>query len=118
MWCGYTGIRKLALHVVLRGSDHQLRPSYDRAKARQALATFRRNRRSATPEAVADLCRTLGYTIDKKRGKGSHWLAVRSTTRPITIPTGNKVLGLRTATGILTTLEEVFDRDGGNEQRS
>jgi hypothetical protein len=95
-----------------------LRPSYDRARAKQALATFRKNRRSATPEVVAELCRALGYTIDQQRGKGSHWLAVRSEATPITIPTGNKVLGLRTATGILTTLEEVIDRDGGNEQRS
>jgi len=46
-----------------------------------------------------------------------HWLAKRAQTPPITIPTGNKVLGLKTATGILTTLEEVFERDGSNEQR-
>jgi hypothetical protein len=27
---------------------------------------------------VAELCRALGYEIDKKRGKGSHWLAKRA----------------------------------------
>lgn len=101
----------------VQGCDHNLSPPYDRAKARQALATFRANRRSTTPDKVAVLCRALGYEIHKQRGKGSHWLAIRAGCVPITIPTGNKVLGLRTATGILTTLEEVFDRDGGNEQR-
>ncbi len=91
--------------------------SYDRANAQRALAEFRQKRRSATPEAVAAACAALGYEIDKKRGKGSHWLAVRAGAPPVTIPTGNKVLGLKTATGILTTLEEVFERDGFNEQR-
>jgi predicted RNA binding protein YcfA (HicA-like mRNA interferase family) len=61
---------------------------------------------------VVSVCRTLGYTVDKKRGKGSHWLASRAAAPAITIPTGNKVLGLKTVTGILTTLEEVFDHDG------
>lgn len=92
-------------------------PSYDRARAQRAKADFRTNRRSATPEAIAALCRALGYEIDKKRGKGSHWLAVRPEAPPVTIPTGNKVLGLKTATGMLTTLEEVFERDGSNQQR-
>ncbi|MGH3119297.1 MAG: hypothetical protein ACRDQ2_19720 [Gaiellales bacterium] len=92
-------------------------PSYDRARAQRALADFRLKRRSATPEAVAAVCRALGYEIDKKRGKGSHWVAVRPEARPIIIPTGNKVLGLKTSTGMLTTLEEVFERDGSNEQR-
>lgn len=81
------------------------------------LADFRSKRRSATPDTVAGLCRALGYEVDKKRGKGSHWRALRSEMLPIIIPTGNKVLGLRTATRILTTLEEVFDRDGENDQR-
>ncbi|MBI2709805.1 MAG: hypothetical protein HYX34_08925 [Actinobacteria bacterium] len=91
--------------------------SYDRAKAQRALADFRLKRRSATPEAVAAVCTALGYEIDKKRGKGSHWAAVRKGAPPVTIPTGNKVLGLKTATGMLTALEEVFERDGSNEQR-
>jgi predicted RNA binding protein YcfA (HicA-like mRNA interferase family) len=92
-------------------------PSYDRARVQRALADFRTKRRSATPEAVAALCRALGYEIDKKRGKGSHWVAVRPEAPPVTIPTGNKVLGLKTATGMLTILEEVFERDGSNQQR-
>ena len=92
-------------------------PSYERATAQRVLAEFRKKRRSATPEAVAAACSALGYEIDKKRGKGSHWLALRAGVPPVTIPTGNKVLGLKTATGILTTLEEVFERDGTNEQR-
>ena len=88
---------------------------YDRSAARQALADFRLSRRSATPGAVAEVCRALGYRIDKGRGKGSHWLAVRPGAPPIVIPTGNKVLGLRTATGILRTLEEVFEQDGSDK---
>lgn len=89
------------------------RPSYDRADAQRALDEFRRRRRSATPEEVVALCRALGYTIDTKRGKGSHAVAIRSGAPTITIP---KVFGVRIATGILTTLEEVFDRDGSNEE--
>lgn len=92
--------------------------TYDRAAAQRLLTEFRVKRRSATPETVAGLCRALGYEIDKQRGKGSHWLAKRAGARPVTIPTSNKVLGLKTATGILTTLEEVFDRDGSNQQHS
>ena len=89
------------------------RPSYDRARAQRALAEFRSTRRSATRETVAALSKALGYEIDTKRGKGSHWVASRFGAPPITIP---KVFGVRIATGILTTLEEVFDRDGSNEQ--
>jgi predicted RNA binding protein YcfA (HicA-like mRNA interferase family) len=85
--------------------------SYDRAAAEAALSEFRKKRRSITPTSVAKACEALGFTIDKNRGKGSHWLAVRSKTRPITIPTGNKNLGLKTATGILRRLEETFDDD-------
>jgi predicted RNA binding protein YcfA (HicA-like mRNA interferase family) len=88
-----------------------LTSAYDRVVAQRALTEFRTKRRSATPDTVAGLCRALGYEIDKKRGKGSHWLAKRAGAPPVTIPTGNKVLGLRTATGILKTLEEVFDQD-------
>lgn len=91
--------------------------SYDRAKAQRVLAEFRLKRRSVTPEGVAAACTALGYEIDRKRGKGSHWVAFRAGATPVTIPTGNKVLGLKTATGILTALEEVFERDGSNEQR-
>lgn len=90
--------------------------NYNRAAAQRALTDFRAKRRTATPDTVAGLCRAVGYEIDKKRGKGSHWLATRAAASPVTIPTGNKILGLKTATGILTTLEEVFDRDGSAEQ--
>lgn len=90
---------------------------YDRRAAQRALNDFRSRRRSATPQTVESLCRALGYEIDPKRGKGSHLLAKRTGAPAITIPTGNKVLGLRTATGILRTLEEVFENDGGDKQR-
>lgn len=86
-------------------------PSYERETAQRALQDFRSKRRSATPAAVAALCRALGYEVLKGRGKGSHWLAVRAGAPAVTIPTGNKVLGLTTATRILTLLEEVFDDD-------
>jgi|GEM_PF-3556833 len=84
---------------------------YDRRAAKRVLAELRGKRRSATPAVVADACEAVGYSIDKKRGKGSHWLASRVGAPAITIPTGNKVLGLKTVTGILTTLEEVFEDD-------
>lgn len=89
-------------------------PSYDRPRAQRALAEFRSRRRSATPEAVVALCSALGYTIDTKRAKGSHAVAIRSGAPTITIP---RVFGVRIATGILTTLEEVFERDGSNQER-
>lgn len=89
-------------------------PVYDRGKAQRALANFRGRRRSATQADVFALCRALGYTIDEQRGKGSHSVAVRAGAPPITIP---RVFGVRIATGILTTLEEVFDRDGSNQRR-
>lgn len=92
-----------------------VRPPYDRVRAERALAEFRVKRRSATPEMATALCKALGYTIDTKRGKGSHAVAVRSSAPTITIP---KVFGLRIATGILTTLEEVFDRDGSSAERN
>jgi hypothetical protein len=92
-----------------------VRPPYDRTRAERALADFRAKRRSATPEMAAGLCKTLGYTIDTKRGKGSHAVAVRAGAPTITIP---RVFGLRIATGILTTLEEVFDRDAANPERN
>ena len=87
--------------------------TYDRALAKRALAEFRSKRRSASPADVTTLCKALGYSIDFKRGKGSHAVALRKDAPTITIP---KVFGLKIATGILTTLEEVFDRDGWNEE--
>jgi hypothetical protein len=92
-----------------------LNPTYDRAAARRALTDFRARRRSATPEVVVALCKALGYTIDTKRGKGSHAVALRQGAPTSTIP---KVFGVRIATGILTTLEEVFERDGEIGQRN
>ena len=91
------------------------KPLYDRASAKRALADFRARRRSATPDVVVALCRALGYTIDRKRAKGSHAAALRKGAPMITIP---KKLGVRIATGILTTLEEVFERDGELEERN
>ena len=87
-------------------------PSYNRAQAKRALAEFRAKRRSATPDGVADLCKALGYTVNLSRGKGSHAVASRAGAPPIVIP---KHIGLRIATNVLTTLEEVFERDGSNE---
>lgn len=48
-----------------------------------------------------------------RRGKGSHAVALRAGAPTITIP---KTFGVRIATGILNTLEEVFERDGFNER--
>jgi predicted RNA binding protein YcfA (HicA-like mRNA interferase family) len=88
--------------------------SYDRASAQQALDHFRRNRRSATQHGAASTCGALGYEIDKKRGKGSHWVAHRAGAPTVTIPT---VFGVRIATGILRTLEKVLDDDAADDNR-
>lgn len=85
--------------------------NYDRQAAEAALSDFRQKRRSATPRKVATACEALGFAVDKNRGKGSHWLALRAGTLPITIPTGNRTLGLKTASGILRRLEEVLEND-------
>jgi len=85
--------------------------TYDMKAAEAAISEFRKKRRSATPKGVAEACEAVGFSIDKDRGKGSHWLAVRAGTSPITIPTGNKTLGLKTATGILRRLEEILEDD-------
>lgn len=90
--------------------------SYDSSAAKAALAEFRRKRRSATPQFAATACEAVGFTIDTKRGKGSHWLATRASTTPITIPTGHKTLGLKTATGILRRLEEILEDDATTER--
>lgn len=88
--------------------------NYDRAAAQRALSEFRQKRRSATPETVVSLCQALGFEFKPSRGKGSHGVAVRARTNPITIP---RHIGLRIATGILTTLEEVFDNDATDKEQ-
>lgn len=89
---------------------------YDPLAAQAALAEFRDKRRSATPSSVATACEALGFKIDKKRGKGSHWLASRAGTTPVTIPTGNRNLGLKTATAILRRLEETLEDDTNTDR--
>ena len=101
---------------IARIGERTCLPHTERVTAQHALEDFRSKRRSATPDAVAALCRALGYEIRKGRGKGSHWLAVRAGAPAVTIPTGNKVLGLKTATRILKVLEEVFDDDESGER--
>lgn len=90
--------------------------NYDPRAAKAALAEFRQKRRSVTPSSAAKACEALGFTIDKQRGKGSHWLAIRSTTTPIIIPTGHKTLGLKTATTILRRLEESLEDDASTNR--
>ncbi len=90
--------------------------NYDPRAAKTALTEFRQKRRSATPSSAAAVCEAVGFTIDRNRGKGSHWVASRASTTPITIPTGHKTLGLKTATGILRRLEETLEDDTTTER--
>jgi hypothetical protein len=87
-------------------------PVYDRDQARRALHQIRTNRRSESPETLAAACEALGYRIDRQRGKGSHWCAIRRGAPTITLPTGRDSVSARLATSILRVLEEVFDSDG------
>jgi hypothetical protein len=85
------------------------RQDVDCERARRALDAIRRNRRSQTPATLVDAAEALGYEIDRKRGKGSHWWA-RQLGRPrFPIPTTRSPVSVGVTTRILGILEEVFD---------
>jgi hypothetical protein len=81
----------------------------DCERARRALEAIRQNRRSQTPATLADAAEALGYEIDRKRGKGSHWWAKRPGRTRFPIPTGRTPVSVGVTTRILGILEEVFD---------
>ena len=80
----------------------------DCTAARQRLDQIRENRRNQSPDAVRRTAEALGYTLDPKRGKGSHqWMRKRGYP-PFTIPQRNP-MAVGTLTNILRTLEKVYD---------
>jgi hypothetical protein len=85
------------------------RDDVDQQRARQALEEIRGNRRSQTPVSLAKAAELLGYTIDKSRGKGSHWWATQPNRPRFPIPTARKPVAVGVTTRILGILEEVLD---------
>lgn len=69
----------------------------------------RRNRRSQSPKDLAALASSLGYTIDRERGKGSHWYALAGPGPHFAIPTNRDPVSVGVTTQILRIMEEVFD---------
>lgn len=85
------------------------RQEVDCDRARTALETIRRNRRSQTAATLAEAAETLAYEIDRGRGKGSHWWA-RQPHRPrFPIPTSRSPVSVGVTTRILGILEKVYD---------
>lgn len=78
-------------------------------RARHKLDHIRRNRRSQSPQDLADTARSVGYTVDKQRGKGSHWYARQGPAAPFAIPTARDPVAVGTTTQILRVLQEAFD---------
>lgn len=76
--------------------------------ARQRLDHIREHRRNQPPGAVREAAEALGYTLDTKRGKGSHqWMRKRGCP-PLALPQRNPMaVGLLTS--ILRILEKVYD---------
>jgi len=81
----------------------------DCAAARRHLAEIRANRSSQSPESLSRAARTLGYEIQRSRGKGSHLFAVKHGAPRFPIPTNRNPVAVGTTTRILTILEGVLD---------
>jgi hypothetical protein len=81
----------------------------DCERARKALDTIRRNRRSQTATTLASAAGLLGYSIDRKRAKGSHWWATQSNQPRFPIPTTRDPVSVGVTTRILGILEKVLD---------
>ena len=80
----------------------------DCVAARQQLDRIRAHRRNQPPAAVRGAAEALGYTLDAKRGKGSHqWMRKRGCP-PFAIPQRSP-MAVGTITSILRTLEKVYD---------
>lgn len=81
----------------------------DCRKARQLLDDIRRNRRSQRHQDLAAAAEVLGYRIDKRRGKGSHWYARGGPGDHFPIPTNRDPVSVGVTTAILRILEEAYD---------
>jgi len=81
----------------------------DCERARKALEAIRRNRRSQTAGMLAEAAQMLGYSIDKARGRGSHWWATQPNHPRFPIPTTRNPVSVGVTTRILGILEKVFD---------
>lgn len=77
--------------------------------AKRRLQHIRENRRSQGPRDLARIAGSLGYTIDRSRGKGSHWWARGGPGPPFPIPTSRDPVSVGVTTQILRILEEVYD---------
>jgi hypothetical protein len=85
------------------------REDVDCERARKALETIRLNRRSQTTASLAHVASLLGYSIDRHRGKGSHWWATQPNQPRFPIPTTRDPVSVGVTTRILGILEKVFD---------
>jgi hypothetical protein len=83
--------------------------SADCSEVRRGLNHVRRNRRSQSPMDLASLAVLLGYTIDKHRGKGSHWYACGGPGPHFPIPTNRDPVAVGVTTRVLRILEEVYE---------
>jgi len=83
----------------------------DCRKARRALDDVRRNKKGQTPASLAHAAETVGYSIARKRGKGSHWMAIDGSGPSFPIPTRRDPVARGMVSKILAILEEALDRN-------
>lgn len=86
----------------------------DCAEARRLLEEIRRNRRSQSPGSLRRAAEVLGYTVEARRGKGSHLWARKQDAPRFPIPTNRNPVSIGVTTTILRYLEEVYDHVCGN----
>lgn len=85
------------------------RQELDCERARKALEAIRRNPRSQKAATLAEAAETLGYEIQRERGKGSHWWARQSNQPRFPIPTTRNPVSIGVTKRILGILEKVYD---------
>lgn len=78
-------------------------------QAQRLLAEIRKHRRSQRSSDLAAAAEALGYMIDKRRGKGSHWYARGGPGPHFPIPTGRDPVAVGITTNVLRILEEVYE---------
>ena len=82
---------------------------HDCATARQHLERLRSRRRNSSPNDLREAAEALGYVLDPKRGKGSHWWMRQPGRPPFTIPTSRNPVTVGTTQNILRILQKVYD---------